>query len=492
MGLAAPVAARDGADAPGALAARLAGIIDRARFGTASPANADTPIGAVVDVWDRLSLDTRRAACSLGRARLVRVASRRPIDAITRPDDENDAGRALGVGRLAQNLDAFELLPWLAGCITRAAREPGAIADQAAARLLARFGVQDLGLSDTDLGPDVFAWGAPGRTLATSTRPPRRTWEQIEPVLRLVCAGSPARSTAGVLLALLQAAPREVGAAWRAALRDAASHSTPAAQLIAQTIQRSAIPCLRAEALRWLDHGAIARAARSRALTTDGSAEHAAALRAAHVLTHPKRTVALTRSAGEPVRIGAKGWPGPGEAPTTIDPTGGPSVRASVRWAASLAPTPEAIDAAIAPALESADPCARALAASAAGGVRVREFCFDPEPAVARVAIHRWTGVQRPSRHAAGDRVRLAQRLARSPHTAVRSAAHVELQLHDPLAHPGAIARLELRRRMQADVGVVVTMLREALGGTDERRRLQAAVACRVLRLEGVPSAPQS
>ena len=168
VGLAAPVAARDGADAPGALAARLAGIIDRARFGTASPANADTPIGAVVDVWARLSLETRRAACSLGRARLVRVASRRPIDAITRPDDENDAGRARGVGRLAQDLDAFELLPWLAGCITRAAREPGAIADQAAARLLARFGVQDLGLRvgrprahagdlDASAAPDVGA-----------------------------------------------------------------------------------------------------------------------------------------------------------------------------------------------------------------------------------------------------------------------------------------------------------------------------------------------
>ena len=131
---------------------------------------------------------------------------------------------------------------------------------------------------------------------------------------------------------------------------------------------------------------------------------------------------------------GARGGRGRGEAATASDAAGGAGVRGSVGWAASLARTHEAIEAAIAPALGSADPWGRAVGGSAAGGVRVREFCFDPEPAVARVAIHRWTGVQRPSRHAAGDRVRLAQRLARSPHTAVRSAAHVELQLHDPLA----------------------------------------------------------
>lgn len=217
------------------------------------------------------------------------------------------------------------------------------------------------------------------------------------------------------------------------AVLDDADH--PAAPILRRLIRRDRSVMSRRLAWRLLAHPALGMPALERIAGASTAAEHEALLTNAHLVLHPARRRALAmlptpreasaRSVRTPTPIPAK--------PSEL------SVEAR-RGLARLAPAldvgpavePDAVHHA---ALVEPDRLARLMHARVAVGGQLADFCFDPDPAIARSAVLRWSaaGVSGQRRAVSAHRARLAAILTRSPHQSVRRLALDEPRATTPV-----------------------------------------------------------
>lgn len=155
------------------------------------------------------------------------------------------------------------------------------------------------------------------------------------------------------------------------------------------------------------------------------------------------------------------------------------------RWARVLKPNAKDIEASLAPLIHDENPIVRATAARVLPLNALSDMVFDPEPAVARIAIERWsiagdTGV-RESLEASAERAAIAANALRSPHAAVRAVAATETRA---LLVPGAqtvAARLAARRWMLEDPEGFKTFVHGKLFGDDAEERATCLKLVRAL-----------
>jgi hypothetical protein len=256
------------------------------------------------------------------------------------------------------------------------------------------------------------------------------------------------RSTPALLtLAMLDRPVREPDDAALRAVLDAADH--PAAPVLRRVLRRDASPLARRVAWRLLVHDRLGQAALERVASTRDAAEHEAVLEHAHLALNPRRARALgvLRSPEEkPARAPSRSTPPHGPViPTEPHSLSVRARRGLARYAAALrggpAHTPDALHVA---ALTEPDRHARLAHAGAARGPCLVDYCFDPDPVIARTATLRWStrGAVPPGTRTSEHRTKLAQRLSTSPHACVR-----RLVLEEPgaaIRHPGTtLGRLE-------------------------------------------------
>lgn len=240
-------------------------------------------------------------------------------------------------------------------------------------------------------------------------------------------------------------------------------------------------PVLVRRAWRWLSRPSVAAAALDRIAREASASNLAPMLEEWHLLANPARlrllrNLRLRRAPQQqPAAPVAESLPPNAHRglPAWLSATGTPD---TVR-----VPTLQAM-------LGDPDPHARLAAVHGLPASHTADFCFDPDPRVARAAVLRWTrGCRRapdhPNTPERVQRTRLLAALSRSPHAAVRRATARELERADARDPHTAAGRLAARQHLAHDRDGFLAALRQRIASGPADARVDAITLARRLRL---------
>ncbi|MBS0191368.1 MAG: HEAT repeat domain-containing protein [Phycisphaerales bacterium] len=257
--------------------------------------------------------------------------------------------------------------------------------------------------------------------------------------------------------------------------REQSSHS-----FLRGFLRRDDSPLSRLRAWQWLGTTAVSGAAIDRLLNARALDEHEAVLAQWHLAANPARLWRLKRNEAPGRRLAQSELFPPVEIAERLSE----EARRGVAGVAELSRLPaDRRDALCESLLADQSRRVRHGATRACSSRLLADFCFDPDPDVARSATIRCSLAAVADAHAApgSERMELERKrlvpLARSPHAAVRAMA---LQDQEELCAAKAYtarARIAFRRAAAADQGWVLERLRELLAGNEEDRSLSLALA---------------
>lgn len=431
-------------------------------------------LAGILPHWAGLTADQRDAVL------------RRPVGQLKAALEAGVESDSLGAARWLEN-HPIEHLAEVAG---RLVNDPDRDASRSAARALFQMVVSAFGVQ---AGP-VFGELVPER----DGRVDDNLSAQIqEDVLKVVAGGM---ATFGhhqqrevVLGAFLLAdSPESPGAMALGlpALLEEEGHPVQAG--MRAVLRRTHAPFMRSRAWRWMKCEALASAAVDRVGRGHGALEHELVLSAGYLVLHPTRKAGLRG-----LKVGSKATPtGPipeqgGALPssTELDSLS----QASRRWVGEVADAMQ-VDRSVRSVLRASmlsDRAAWVRHAYARSGdaVEQADFVFDADPRVARTAClgrsaagartwSRW-----PMRSSDVERARLAGRLSRSAHAAVRAIARQDAGRLSPWLVDQPESRLAAREWLAADRAGFLGALRERMNGTSVKERVDAIRLARLLRV---------
>ncbi|MCL4220599.1 MAG: hypothetical protein KJZ65_04440 [Phycisphaerales bacterium] len=257
-------------------------------------------------------------------------------------------------------------------------------------------------------------------------------------------------------------------------------------------LRRSHAPFMRSRAWRWMKCEHVGSAALERVGRGHGALEHELVLSAGHLLLHPARRAALLG-----LKVGSKSGPAgpvPSEGGALPSPAELDSLsQVSRRWVGEMADAMQ-VDRGVRGVLRASMLSDRAswvrhAYARSADPVEQADFVFDADARVARTAClgrsaagariwSRW-----PMRSSDWQRARLAGKLTRSAHAAVRSIARQDAARMNPWMVDLPESRLAAREWLASDRAGFLGALRERLHGEVGRDRVDAIRLARILRL---------
>jgi len=430
---------------------------------------ADAALTELARRWTRLDVQTRRVAASLDRARWTAAVS--PI----LNDDAPELRASLPA--VARDVGAPELTPALVRLLPDA---DDAIGDAAATalNLIVRDAYDQLEINRRDATTgtpsDAFSPVLLSAIIdAADTYANHKRREALFGALLLL--EGPGKSVAPPLFA--------------EALNQLISDPTlPASKGIRGLMRWSSEPLVRARAWAWLVDDAIAGPAIDRFARAQSPADHDAVLTRSHLALRARRRSRLTMIEIKPLPDRS-----PNSAPT-IPPNAplpdahtykllSPAARRGLpRLVDSMVLDPMIREAALAPTLADPEASVRHAAARSAVAASTADFTFDADPRVARTAALAWSsvGTLQGSR---SPRTAIAEKLARSPHAAVRAVARHELRRSNPWRPDDPISRLDARRRLRRDRAGFIKRLRAHTSADEPRAAIAAIIITRRLGL---------
>ncbi|HHN78574.1 MAG TPA: hypothetical protein ENK11_07880 [Phycisphaerales bacterium] len=267
-----------------------------------------------------------------------------------------------------------------------------------------------------------------------------------------------------------------------------ADEKHPAFPVLRRMLKRDDAPAVRRIAWRLLRDHPLAMAALERIARSGDASQHDALLEHAYLILNPSRAGLTTHLATSPP-------PNPKARRPITDSvlpqtTRGLSERARrglPRLVRTLPAHPALTAAVHFETLTDPDVHTRLMHATFTPGPELADFCFDPSPAVAAHATIRWSSVGTGPARAASisdHRARIARKLARHPHEAVRSLARDEPT--GDLLDTSPAGRVRLISMLSNDRPALSARLREhAESGEAERRVLAIRTARRLGVLDG-------
>lgn len=260
----------------------------------------------------------------------------------------------------------------------------------------------------------------------------------------------------------------------------------------------SRAPAARRAAWRLLADRRFARPARDRLARSGGPLDHEAVLAEAHLALRPSRVAALRSIEIKRTRVdagsqeGSEGQTrlaqsGPLPLPEELEHLSVGARRGLPRFIDALTPPGPVRRAAISPLLADEDPVVRFNASRICDPSELADYCLDNAEPVARSAMLRWSTVGADGWLAssvgpgAGQRLRLAGHLTRSPHEGVRSLAPDEQDRHRPWNHASPASRLVARRLLQRHPEAFVEQIRSVVGSGPTPERAGAIMVARTL-----------
>ncbi len=256
----------------------------------------------------------------------------------------------------------------------------------------------------------------------------------------------------------------------------------------------SRAPAARRAAWRLLADRRFARPARDRLARAAGPLDHEAVLGEAHLALRPSRVAGLRTIEVKRTRSGegAEGQSrlasgGPLPMPEDLEHLPVDARRGLPRFIDALTPPGPARRLALSPLLADADPVVRFNASRVCDPSELADYCFDAEASVARSSVLRWSTagadgwLSSSIGPGAGQRLRLAGHLRRSPHACVRTIAAAEHERHTPWSHDSAPSRLVARRLLQRHPDAFFEQLRAVVGSGPVEGRCGGIMVARTL-----------
>ena len=256
----------------------------------------------------------------------------------------------------------------------------------------------------------------------------------------------------------------------------------------------SRAPAARRAAWRLLADRRFARPARDRIARAGGTLDHDAVLAEAHLALRPSRVVALrsievkrTRSGGDAEGQSRLAPGGPLPLPEELEHLPSEARRGLPRFIDALTPPGPARRLALSPLLADTDRLVRFNASRVCDPSELSDYCFDVDGAIARSAVLRCSTVGAEGwlsssvGPGAGQRLRLAGHLRRSPHAGVRELAPDEHDRHTPWNHASPSSRLVARRMLQRHPDAFFEQLAAVVGSGPIEGRCGAVMVARTL-----------
>ncbi len=269
----------------------------------------------------------------------------------------------------------------------------------------------------------------------------------------------------------------------------------PATTGMRAALRRGTAPFMRSRAWRWLAAEAVRVAAIDRVSRATSAAEHEAVLRDGHLLLRPIRAKTLgfvkVRARGG-ARAGGGADPAAGEALPTLNHRRDLSPGAR-RWLiefAAAVKTPEPMAAQLRGAgLTDPSPWVRWAHQRKATASERADYVFDADARVARSAAlarspaggREW--MRWPMKRSDQFRLRLTDRMTRSPDEQVRSIARGDARRMNPFLVHRAESRLAAREWLRADRAGFVAAIRARIENGTERERVDSIRLARLLKI---------
>ncbi len=269
----------------------------------------------------------------------------------------------------------------------------------------------------------------------------------------------------------------------------------PATTGMRAALRRGTAPFMRSRAWRWLAAESVRVAAIDRVSRATSAAEHEAVLQDGHLLLRPVRAKTLgvvkVRARGGGQSVGGAD-PASGEALPSLNHRRDLSPGAR-RWLVEFAAavkTPEPMAAQLRGAgLTDPSPWVRWAHQRKATASERADYIFDTDARVARSAAmarspaggREW--LRWPLKRSDQFRLRLTDRMTRSPHEQVRSVARGDARRMNPWLVHRSESRLAAREWLRADRAGFVAAIRARIENGSEQERVDAIQLARILRI---------